>query len=429
MNGLDDLRDTLERHADAVLDDRALDRHTDVHLRVRSVRRRRRGVVAGVVAAALVVAGVLTLLPGGADDRPEPAHQVVGVPAPDELTALGYRHTFTTSVEGEDGRAVVKLEGSPKPRLVAWATSTDDQRVRVQFDVEPPLAYDVPDFGDWVEIPAGLTARVTVRTEEGNPGLAVYTRTSDRPAGITKDGVTFRETVEGQPVLGATIGDPGEADVTVDPSRYASALDLRFFCSGGPEDTYVHLALGDNEVTSGEGCDAIVQNDPALANSTVVPLRADEDDSVRLYVTRGPDGPPINDPDLRIGLGVYAAAEPPGTKASRFPRYVEEGGHLWELSDRVGSVPGAETIEARVPDTGSPVLARISLDAGNVHVVAVLDGQETYYQNASGSRGVTFQEIVSPGSSVALRLDAIDGDPGVMGPDDSFQLGFYERAD
>jgi hypothetical protein len=429
MNGLDDLRDTLERHADSVVDDRALDRHTDVHLRVQAVRRRRRGVAAGLAAAVLAVAGVVTLLPDGGDERPEPAHEVVGVPAPDELTALGYRYTFTTSQEGVDGRAVVKLEGSPKPRLVTWATSTDDQQARVQVDVEPPLAYDVSDFGDWVEIPAGVSTKVTIQTEEGNPGLAVYTRTSDQPAGITKDGVTFRETVEGRPVLGATIGDPGEADVTVDPSRYAPALDLRFFCSGGPDDTYVHLALGDNELTSGEGCDAIVQNDPASFDATVVPLRQGEDDSVRMYVTRGPNGPPVDDPELRIGLGVYAAEDRPSTRTSTFPTYVEEGGHLWELSDRVGSVPGAESLEARVPDTGSPVLARISLDAVGVQVVAVLDGHETYYQNSTGTRGVTFQQIVSPGSRVALRLAAIVGDPGTMGPGDSFKLGFYERAD
>ena len=79
MNGIDDLRDTLERHADSVVDDRAHERHTDVHLRVRSARRRRRGVVAGLAAAVLAVAGVVTLLPDGDDASPEPAHEVVGV--------------------------------------------------------------------------------------------------------------------------------------------------------------------------------------------------------------------------------------------------------------------------------------------------------------------------------------------------------------
>jgi len=429
MSGIDDLRDTLERHADSVVDDRAQERHTDVHLRVRSARRRRRSVVAGVAAAALAVVGVVTLLPDGDDAAPQPTHDVVGAPAPDELTALGYRYGFTTSVDGEDGRAVVKLEGSPKPRLVTWATSGDDQRARVQVDVEPPLTYDVPDFGDWVEIPAGITARVTVRTDAGNPGLAVYTLTSDRPAGITKDGVTFRETVGGEPVLGATIGDPGEADVTVDPSQYAPALDLRYFCAGRPENAYVHLAVGDGEVTSGEGCDAVVQNDPASSDATVVPLKPGEEDTVRLYVTRGPNGPLITDPALRIGLGVYASDEPPSATTSAFPTYVEESGHLWKLSDRVGSVPGEERLDALVPDTASPVLVRISLDAVDVQVLADLGGRETYYQSSAGTRGVSFQEILPPGSRVALRLPSVDGDPGTMGPADSFQLGFYERAD
>ena len=429
MNGIDDLRDSLERHAGSVVDDRVHDRRTDVHLRVQSVRRRRRGVVAGVAAAVLAVVGVVTLLPDGGGAPPEPTHEVVGVPAPDELTALGYLYAFTTSVEGEDGRAVVKLEGSPKPRLVTWATSTDDQRASVQVDNDPALAYDVPDFGDWVEVPAGITAKVTVRTDVGNPGLAVYTLTSDRPAGITKDGVTFRETVEGQPVLGATIGDPGEADVTVDLSRYAPALDLRYYCAGGPDNTYVHLALGDGELTSGEGCDAVMHNDPASYDATVVALRPREDDSVRLYATRGPNGPLVVDPDLRIGLGVYAAEKPPTAKTPTFPTYIEEGGHIWELSDRVGSAPGEERFEARAPDTGSPVLVVVSLEASGVQVRADFDGNESYYQNATDTRGVAFQEVVSSGGRVALTLYAFQGDPGAIGPGDSFQLGFYERAD
>lgn len=429
MNGIDDLRGTLERHADSLVDERLHDRGTDVHLRVRAARQRRRGVVAGVAAAALAVVGVVTLLLDGDSAPPEPTNEVVGVPAPDELTALGYRYTFTTSVEGEDGRAVVKLEGSPKPRLVTWATSGDDQRARVQVDADPPLAYDVPDFGDWVEVPAGVTATVTVQTNAGNSGLAIYTRTSDRPAGITKDGVTFRETVEGEPVLGATIGDPGEADVTVDPSRYAPSLDLRTFCGGGPENTYVHLAVGDDEVSSGEGCDAVVQNDPTSFDAAIVPLRPGEDDSVRLYVTRGPNGPLVDDPDLRIGLGVYAAEAPPSATTSAFPTYVEEGGHLWELSDRVGSAPGEQRLEARAPDTGSPVLVVVSVEAADVQVRADFDGTELYLQTATGARGVVFQEVVSPGGRVVLSLDAIQGDPGTMGPGDSFQLGFYERAD
>lgn len=429
MNGINDLRETLERHAGSVVDDRVHDRQTDVHSRVRSVRRRRRNVVAGVAAAVLAVVGVVTLLPDRDGAPPKPAHEVVGAPAPDELTSLGYRYAFTTSVEGEDGRATVKLEGAPKPRLVTWATSTDDQRATVQVDIDPPLAYDVPDFGDWVEIPAGISAKVVVNTEAGIPGLAIYTLTSDHPAGITKDGMTFRDTVEGQPLLGATIGDPGEADVAVDLSRYAPALDLRFFCAGGPDNTYVHLALGDGEVTSGEGCDAVLHNDPASYDAALVALHQGDDDSVRLYVTRGPDGPLVVDPDLRIGLGVYAAEEPPSTKTSTFPTYVEDGGHTWKLSDRVGSAPGEERFEALAPDTRSPVLVVVSLEAVGVQVRANFDGNESYLQNASGSRGVSFQEVVSPGGRVAISLYAFKGDPGTMGPGDSFQLGFYERAD
>jgi len=39
--------------------------------------------------------------------------------------------------------------------------------------------------------------------------------------------------------------------------------------------------------------------DPASFDATVVPLHSKEDDSVRLYATRGPDGPPVDDPGFR----------------------------------------------------------------------------------------------------------------------------------
>ena len=130
-----------------------------------------------------------------------------------------------------------------------------------------------------------------------------------------------------------------------------------------------------------------------------------------------------------IGLGVYAAEARPSTTTSTFPTYVEERGHLWELSDRVGSAPGVEELEARAPDHGSPVLVVVSLDAVGVQVLADFDGDEQAFQNATGTRGVAFRQVVSPGAPVGLRLFAREGDPGTIGPGDTFQLGFYERAD
>jgi hypothetical protein len=75
------------------------------------------------------------------------------------------------------------------------------------------------------------------------------------------------------------------------------------------------------------------------------------------------------------------------------------------------------------------VLVVVSLEASGVQVRADFDGNESYYQNATDTRGVAFQEVVSPGGRVALSLYAFQGDPGTIGPGDSFQLGFYERAD
>lgn len=430
MNGIDDLRGTLERHAEDLIDHGVHDRATDVHRRVRTVRRRRRAALAGVAAALVAVAGGVALLPDRGDG-PDPAAVVVGVPAPAELTALGYRYTFTEAVEGREGRAVVKLPASLEPRLVTWATSASDQEVRVRVDSESTLSYDVPDFGDWVEIPAGVSQKVTVRAESGEPGLAVYTLSSERPDGVTKDGVTFRDQVAGAPLLGATIGDPGAASVTVDPGRGAPALDLRYFCAGGPENAYVHVALGEGELSSGEGCDDVVPADPTSYDAVVVPARPGAATDARLYVTRGPNGPLIEAPDLRIGLGVYAADEAPGTEEATFPSLVEEGRHLWRLTERHATAPGETRVEARVMDAGTPVLVMVGVNAENVSVLADFGHTEAgSYGTGTDVRGATFRELASPGTLVSARLGSIAGeDPGTMAPGDALVLAFYERAD
>ena len=60
MSTLDDLRSTLEQHADGLDDTERYVRPVAVRARIRAVRRRRAGLVA-VAAAVVVVAGVATV--------------------------------------------------------------------------------------------------------------------------------------------------------------------------------------------------------------------------------------------------------------------------------------------------------------------------------------------------------------------------------
>ncbi len=95
MNSLDDLRATLDRHADDVSDlaGPGVARTAAVHLRVQVVRRRRRVVAAGGVAAVVAVVGGVALLPEGARQAtPDPAGTVVGLTPPAQLTALGFSY-------------------------------------------------------------------------------------------------------------------------------------------------------------------------------------------------------------------------------------------------------------------------------------------------------------------------------------------------
>jgi hypothetical protein len=300
----------------------------------------------------------------------------------------------------------------------------------VRVDSGTTRSYGGPDFGDWVLVPAGVAQRTTVRSAAGQPGLAVYSLTDDRPDGVTRDGVTFRDQVAGMQLLGASIGDPGDAEVTVDPSRFSPGLDLRYFCAEGPADAYLHVDIVGGGVVQGSGCDAALPTDPAADGDTVVRMRRGEDTRLRLYITHGPDGPLVQDPALRIGLGAYAAEPSSRSDVAEFPPLVEQGGHLYRLVERHATEGGAQLIEARAMDGASPVLVIVGVNAENVSVYAEFGSETIVNENDTGTRGGTFSGVASPGDLVSARLQSFGGgDPGTLGPGDSLELAFYERAD
>ena len=61
-----------------------------------------------------------------------------------------------------------------------------------------------------------------------------------------------------------------------------------------------------------------------------------EDITTRFYVTDGPDGPRIDDPDLQLGFGIYARTDDLVTTTldGDFPQTLERDGHVWQLVER-----------------------------------------------------------------------------------------------
>ena len=438
MNSLDDLRSTLGHHADDVHDAAGpgtAARAAAVHQRVRVVRRRRRAVAAGGVAAVLAVVGGVALLPDGARQAtPEPATTIVGLTPPASLVATGFTYGLDRGVESNSARTSLDLAASDEPRLVSWATAGDDDRVTVTGPGLPgPVAFDDADFTNWVLVPAGSDSRVRAVAATGEDGLAVYTLGVERPAGLTSRGVTFRADVAGLDLLGAAVGEPGEAEVSYEATATSRGIALKYFCSSSDPNAYLHIDTGEEGgLLSGGGCGDLVPVDPASSGGSTFPTEPGEDVSTRFYVTDGRDGPLVEDPSMRIGIGTYAVDEEVPQVAGRngfFPYLREEAGHTWQrisLSSSAGLGDGRS--DEFAPGGRGAVLAVVGLRLRNWRTARGL---------WDGSRGdvvlggVTSQStwaVVADLGTVTLVLSGCD-DPIDAQAQNRMDVAFYERVD
>jgi hypothetical protein len=107
---------------------------------------------------------------------------------------------------------------------------------------------------------------------------------------------------------------------------------------------------------------------------------------VRVWATRGPDGPEVVDPDVRLGVGIYGPAESTERMAgASVPALTERDGHVWQLVDVEESAPGARSLAVTAPGqdvavqallTGVPYDAHGELYAGSRRLRWVLPDDE-----------------------------------------------------
>ncbi|QDH10701.1 hypothetical protein FE634_21490 [Nocardioides dongxiaopingii] len=430
MNGIDDLRRTLETHADDVLDVTAADRGAGIQRRIRTTRRRRTA-VAGATAAVVAATALVAFLPGDRDSGPDAAGPTVfGIDLPATIDSLGFTYDYDEHVRGEE-RAVLRLEASDEPRLVSWGTSTDDDRVTVEVGAGGERrTFDGADFTDWTYVAPGEAVRVSARVGTGDVSLAAYTLGEPRPEGVSADGVTYRDAIAGGTLLGAAVGEPGQAEVVVEP---VAALDGRTdvfyasYCAGAPAGAFLHVATADGEVVSGGGCDdSRVPVDPAVVGGMTQAVGPRQDLATRFYVTDGEDGPLVEDDDLRVGLGLYAQDAPRDLgDGIELPERVEHDGHAWQLVETASPDLGPDGAAVAVPDLDGRTLALIAYTrADDSRITYEVDGDDS--SSVSYVGGGTFTADL-PAGAAEVALVRLGGAP--VPAEAAVGFGFYVLAD
>ena len=418
MNTLNDLRATLDHHSGDVHDDPVVARVAAVEGRARAVRRRRAAGVA--TAAVLAVAGVavVSALPG--PDRVEPAS------APDTMTALGWTYRVDHSEATEGERIDADVLPSDVPQLVSWATSGDDQDVRIRMNGEESRSA-ASDFGDFVWLPPGWSGQVSVIGAE--PGLTVTNYALDRsvtPEGVGEGETTFREDVAGRTLAGAAVGRPGQAEVGVPVAADPGELALAHTCEGLPPGYQVRVGLVGRQgyLSSGRDC-AEDTFDPGGSPNFGLPGQWRSGAALRIWVVRR--GQPVADgeiDDLRLGLAAYALADDPRTVAGHdFARVIEHAGKVWRL-ERTVTGTGADLPRLTVPASGDHVVTDWVVASNRTPYAVSIDGasdDQTWISGPGASGGGPV--AAEPGQQVGLD---VQGDEAAV---EEAVLALYRRVD
>ncbi len=431
MNSLDDLRSTLDQHAGTVSSGvGTAGRTSAVHERVRVVRRRRRVGAAAGTAAVLAVVGGVALLPRDTDREVAPTGpSELGIDLPQELESVGFTYEYAGTATG-DGQVSMRLPASDEPRLVTWGTADGSDAVTVTDDDDPAVVHDAPDFTDWVLVEAGRKATVSVSQvdgeSEGKVVLAYYTLGDQRPSGVSGEGLTYRsQTAEGV-LLAAEVGISGQGEMELAATASTRATRLHFSCTGLDDDNLVMHEESSTGTSSGDvDCSGPLPVDGVTGEASAFTTSPGDDVTTRFYVTRGEDGPIVDDPRLSFAAAIYAL-DAPVTSALRFAPTIEHGGHRWTLAGSEESTDGALSLAAP-DDNGAVVVTALAKaeGAGEAEVALDLGGsRRNIYVTRDATPIVT--ELVGPGAQVSTALEGSTGDGDFTV---ATALGFYTRAD
>jgi hypothetical protein len=376
MTSLTDLRSTLDEHAETVGDTETIARLSAVHHRVAAVRRRRRAVGAAGLATVVAVAAGAALSTRPDRDAQPVGPVVLGQRAPGLMSSLGYTYRATGESEVFDGSGRLTVKATSAPRLVSWTTSDPDAVVRIRLGSGDTWTSDRSGFHDFFSVPADRAGTLRVSASHGSVGVATYDLTDAAPDGYTHDGITYRETVAGRDLLGAVVGDAGQAEASTTVVLPRGLASLSPICTGAPPGLRLHVDMAGDVATFG-ACDDTSTFDPAGAGGYSGGYAQPGRSVVaRVYVTRGAHSttpvPQGRYPDLRIGLGVYGTDDRTVVAGEDVAREVESGGHTWSLT----ATRSAQQGPLRVPAAGEDRLGWLTWGArGTVRTTFHVQGE------------------------------------------------------
>ena len=419
MSTLDELRRTMDQHADGIRDDAVHVRAAAVRRRGQQVRRQRRVGVAVAAAAVVATTAALLTLPGGSS--PQPADRtLLGMKAPATMTSLGYTYDFSRGVVGDADRTVVRLTASDEPRLISWADKgVATIRVRTADD---RVIVSRGDFEDFTSVAPGQSGTWTITGTD--TAAAIYTLDATRPPdGATQDGITYRSRILDRRLIGAQVGQVGESSVRSTMELPAGRIGFSSSCTGGDENTWFHVEVQGATSSFGANCTAPIF-DPGGNLETEFRWDTAGPTVVHAWATEGEHGPVLDHRPVRITFGFYSMGHDTIEVAGQeTDQQVEYDGHVWAIPLQVESRPGDRQLRTSGPHPEVPslVVASFSHTGGPVYTsLGGVAGAAFSGTRLGGSTILGTTEPGSPPSSLRIR--------GAVGPRAVLGLTFYQRV-
>lgn len=400
MNTLDDLRTTLDRHAEGLDDTERHVRPVAVRARIRAVRRRRAGAVA-IAAAVVLLGGVASVDALRTPDTIQPAGPVIaGVDVPDSIELLEFPYALRGLRELDDD---VHLQPSDESRAVILAASGLDSGSATLYADGAPVARVRGSQQVAAPAPIGdgdtaLEVRFDGAGSDARAGVAVYEATGELAPGISNGKAVFRDKLATRTRLGAGFAAPGESSVEFTASA-ATKARIAFYCDG-PPDLWINVEI-DGEPGVGSSCGE-TGPDATVGTSSTVGHLADRQHDVRVYLTQGTSDRPADAPEgMTFGAALYQSGER-SVLGAPVETTVEFAGRFWGLDEvvtapatvdtdegdallglagrgRVGMTWSGQLTQGRSSDMGSRVGAASMLSAvllaGDRYQVAVHGGE------------------------------------------------------
>lgn len=326
MSTLNELRATLEEHAESIHDTEGVTRAASVRQRARVVRRRRVAAVAAA-AAVVVVAGVAVAGRLDADPEPVPAEQWHGVKVPGEVELAAGTYELDEVQDVEPGQEVaLSYPDGERLAISLVASGLEDGRATLLVN-DYPMArlVDGRTLSSAIEAaPWTVKVRLEGAPADARVGYALYQGPSDGlPQGEGHAEPAFLERVDDRVLAGWASAGPGEsAEVTVEAPL--DEITVATLCTADDGEVVTVLDGGPewsepcNQQVWGDGTTNVFGGDSFGVEST------DGEHSFTVSAT---------DPDVAVSVGIYVRGDGRDVIGTQVAEMVEWMGRFWTLDE------------------------------------------------------------------------------------------------